>query len=180
MIKVNLVLDQSILNVNAMQSSSLLNCIPFLSHPTIPHCARTPLGYVFERLSPLERIKPLVCVPDEWQIHLGRQIISLGGRLCAQCRRRIRLRNLVDGEILRIDVGLELGLKWSSDAAQSIPLHTAEESVLLDLVSATDAAKAILRFADEADQESVPSVLCGDTRTSCVVLTVEQNPQCPA
>lgn len=46
------------------------------------------------------------------------------------------LVDFVYGEVLRVDIRLQLRLEWSTDPAQAVPLHAAEERVLLDFVSA--------------------------------------------
>jgi hypothetical protein len=59
------------------------------------------------------------------------------------------LVNLIDGEVLRINVGLQARLKWSTDAAQAIPDDASEEGVLLDLKSTSKAAQTVISIADE-------------------------------
>ena len=52
----------------------------------------------------------------------------------------VGLRDLVDREVLCVDSRLQLGLEWSADAAQLIPDHTAEEWMLLNFGTTTNAA----------------------------------------
>jgi hypothetical protein len=66
-----------------------------------------------------------------------------------QCCTHIRLWNLIDREVLRVNVALELGLKRSTDTTKTIPLDTAEEGVLADLCSSPKATEAVVCVADE-------------------------------
>lgn len=95
-----------------------------------------------------KRIKPLIRVPNERQTHLRAHIIALGLRLRTQLRRHIRLGYLIDREVLRVNVGSELGLEGGADPAQGVPDHAAEERVLFDFVAAAQAAEAVVRVAD--------------------------------
>ena len=60
------------------------------------------------------------------------------------------LVNLIDGEVLCINVGLELGLERCADASQAIPRDAAEKWVLPDLAGTTDAAETMVSIANEA------------------------------
>jgi hypothetical protein len=62
------------------------------------------------------------------------------------------LVNLVDREVLRVDVGLQLGLERCTDASQTIPRNAAEEWVLLDLAGTADAAKAVVGVTNQAKE----------------------------
>lgn len=62
-----------------------------------------------------EGVKPFVGISDEWQAHLCRDIIASLRRLGAEGSTIIVLVDLVNGEILRIDVGLELRFEGSAD-----------------------------------------------------------------
>lgn len=66
----------------------------------------------------------------------------------------ISLVDFFDGKVLSVNVGLELRLKRSTDAPQTIPLHAAEEGVLFDLVGSANAAKSIVSIADETGYQS--------------------------
>lgn len=57
--------------------------------------------------------------------------------------RCILLVNLINREILRINVTLQLRFKRRADTAETVPGDTSEEGVLFDLVGAADAAKAV-------------------------------------
>lgn len=110
--------------------------------PTEFHPSRIPTHNPSHSLSP-ESIKPLIRIPNKRQTHLRTNILPLRRRLRPQSRTHIRLRNLVDGEILRVDIRRQLGFKGCANAAQAVPLHAAEEGMLFDLVAAADAAEAI-------------------------------------
>jgi hypothetical protein len=100
-------------------------------------------------LRPPERIKPFVRVPNERQtsrILIASLLRSLRPVRCT----RIVLVNLIDGEVLRIDVRLQLGLKRRADTAEAVPGYAAEEGVLFDLVGTADATEAVFSVADEA------------------------------
>jgi len=74
-----------------------------------------------------EGIEALERVANERQAEVG--IVSLAGSLCcsAHLRRRVDLRNLVDGEVLRVDGAGKLGLERSTDLTKTIPVDSAEE-----------------------------------------------------
>jgi hypothetical protein len=59
------------------------------------------------------------------------------------------LRDLVNGKVLGVDVGLQLGFKGCADSAEAVPLYATEERVLLDLVTTANAAEAVLGITDE-------------------------------
>jgi hypothetical protein len=63
------------------------------------------------------------------------------------------LIDLIDGEVLCINVGLELGLKRCADASQTIPRDTAEKRMLPDLAGTTDAAETVVSIANEARKD---------------------------
>ena len=71
--------------------------------------------------------------------------------------RGIVLVNLVNGKVLRVDVGLQLGLKGCSNAAQAIPRHPAEEGVLFDFAGPTDTTEAVLGVTNESERISLES-----------------------
>lgn len=103
-------------------------------------------------LRPTERIKPLISIPNKRQTERG--LVARGGeirlRLRPQLRRVVDLRDLVDGEVLRVDVGLQFGLEGGADFAQPVPLHAVEEGVGFEFRGAVHAADAVLVVADEA------------------------------
>lgn len=97
-----------------------------------------------------ESIETLVRVADEGQAQ-GRLLLAhLSFRLRAQGGRVVDLRDLVDREVLSVDIALEFGLKWSTDAAKLIPVDAVEEWVILELGGARDTTQTVLRVADEA------------------------------
>ena len=62
------------------------------------------------------------------------------------------LIDLVYGEVLGVDVRLQLRLKWCADAAQTIPLHSTEERMLFDFVGTvgtTDTTETMLSIANQ-------------------------------
>jgi hypothetical protein len=82
-------------------------------------------------------VEPLVRIPNEGQAHFCAHVVSLGRRLRPQHGAGIRLRDLVNGEVLRVDVGLQARLEGCTDAPETVPLHAAEEGVLFDFVATT-------------------------------------------
>lgn len=70
------------------------------------------------------------------------------------------LVDLVDGEVLRVDVGLQLRLERCPDLAESIPLHAPEEGVLLDLVRSTNTAETVFGIADETISSWISMLNC--------------------
>lgn len=115
-------------------------CQPQKRHHTIPTlpatCSR-----------PTESVEALVGIPDEGQRQRALLTLSrpmhIGFRLRAQLSRVIDLRDLVDGEVLRVDIALQLRLERRSDFAEAVPLHALEERVLLELCSAMHTSDAI-------------------------------------
>jgi hypothetical protein len=100
-----------------------------------------------------EGVEALVGVANERQAHfralLARRVLH--GCLGAQRCRIVRLWNLINGKVLRVNVGLQLRLKWGADLAQAVPIDAAEKGMALDLSSAKRlAAKSVLGVADEA------------------------------
>ena len=91
-----------------------------------------------------ESIETLVRVPNKRQTHLRAHVVALSGRLRAKHCTRVRLWDFVNREVLRVDVGLEFRFERSADATEAVPLHAAEEGVLFNLVTAADAAEAVL------------------------------------
>lgn len=83
-----------------------------------------------------ESFETLVRVADERQAHLSGVLVAGLRSLCAQSITVVVLVDLVYGEVLRVNVRLQLRLKRSADPAQAIPLYAAEEGMLLDLVCA--------------------------------------------
>jgi hypothetical protein len=94
-------------------------------------------------------IKPLVRVTNERQ---ARSILVIAG-LCGLSSVRsavVVLVNLVNGEVLRVDVRLQLRFKWRSDPSQGMPINATEEGMLLDLAGATDAAETMFGVTNQA------------------------------
>jgi hypothetical protein len=108
-----------------------------------------PVPHLPFHLRPPECIKPLVRVPNERQTSCI-LIASLLRSLRPVRRTRIILVDLIDGEVLRIDVRLQLRFKRCANAAEAVPGYAAEEGVLFDFVGAADAAEAVFGVADEA------------------------------
>ena len=100
-------------------------------------------------LSTPESIEPLISVTDKRQTHTG--FLSTHGLvLRSQSRAVVRLWNLVNGEILRISGGLQLGLERRADATKLVPHHTTEEGVFLDFGRTAETTETIFWVADEA------------------------------
>jgi hypothetical protein len=91
-----------------------------------------------------ESVETLVRVPDKRQAHFRTDVVALRGSLRPKHGTRVRLWDLVYGEVLRIDIGLELGFKGRTNATEAVPLYATEEGVLFDLVTASNAAEAVL------------------------------------
>jgi hypothetical protein len=70
--------------------------------------------------------------------------------LCSVGSAVVVLVNLVDGEVLGVNVGLELGLERCADASQTIPRDTAEKWMLPDLAGTTDVAETMVGIANQA------------------------------
>lgn len=88
--------------------------------------------------------------PINGQAHLGVDVVGLAGHLRTVLRRRVYLRDVVDGEVLRVDVGRHPGLERRANEQEVLPLHAPEEGVLLDLVGAAFAAEAVVYVTDKA------------------------------
>ena len=104
--------------------------------------------------SSTESVEALVCVADERQregaLLALAGAVQVGFRLSAQLCRVVHLRDLVDREVLRVDIALQLGLEGRADLAKAIPLHALEEGVRLQLYGALGFAEAVRRVADES------------------------------
>jgi hypothetical protein len=99
-------------------------------------------------------LKALKSVADKWQTHVRLLVtkltISRGGRSsCSQVGSIIRLVNLVNREVGRVNVRGEFGLEGCPDAAKSVEFNSTEELVVLDLIRTTT-AKADLCIANKA------------------------------
>jgi len=101
------------------------------------------------RLRASEGIETLVSVANERQACCVFVVASLCG-LGSISSTRIVLIDLINGKVLRINVGLQLRLEWRSYAAQAMPINSAEEGMLLDFVGTTNAAEAVFGIADQA------------------------------
>ena len=95
------------------------------------------------RLRPPKRIEPLIRIPNKRQTRRILILISRLRSLRPMRSRCILLVNLINREILRINVTLQLRFKRRADTAETVPGDTSEEGVLFDLVGAADAAKAV-------------------------------------
>lgn len=129
-------------------------------------------------LCPTKRIEALVRVPRKRIIHLSGALVALCSRLGSIARpdrrRVVLLRDLVDGEVLRVDGRGQLGLEGRADRAQRVPVDAAEEGVLLDLGGAAQVAEAVMGVADE----TVTILSVYDTeREEAAGLTVAQSPR---
>lgn len=125
-----------------------------------------------------EGIEALEGVTNEGQAEVG--VVGLASSFCCSTHLggRVDLRNLIDGEVLRINGAGKLGLEWSTNLAKTIPVDAAEEGMLLELSSATHVAQTVLRVADQAielladDQTNhitctYPLMKCSDSALSC-------------
>jgi hypothetical protein len=127
------------------------------------------------RLSTPESIETLVCVSDEGEA--GRVLVLSGLRgLCPVRSAVVVLVDLVNREVLRIDVGLQLGLERRTDAAKAIPGYATEERMLLDLTGTTNASKTVIGIADQTVASSV-SNQSTDIMTMQGILTASRNPR---
>lgn len=115
-------------------------------------------------------IETLVRVPNEWQA--GRIFILTRLRglrpVCSAC---VVLINLVNGEVLRVNVGLQLGLKRRTDAAKTIPRDTTEEGMLPDFACATNATNTMLGITDQARRIFISFETCERTTSNTHRLT---------
>jgi hypothetical protein len=127
------------------------------------------------RLSTAESIETLIRVSDEWQA--GGVLIFPGLRgLCAVRSAVVVLVDLVNREVLRIDVGLQLGLEGRTDATQAVPRYATEEGVLLDLAGTTNASKTMIGIADQT-MASFVSNQSTSIMTMQGLLTASRNPR---
>ena len=85
-------------------------------------------------LLPSQSLETFVRVADEGQAHLSGVLVTSLCSLCAQSITVIVLVDFVYGEVLRVNVRLQLRLKRSTDAAKAVPLHATEEGMLLNFV----------------------------------------------
>ena len=86
-----------------------------------------------------ESIESLVCVADERKAG-SIFVLSRLRSLCPVSGAVVVLVNFVNGEVLRINVRLQLRLERCTDASETIPRDTTEERMLLDLAGTADAA----------------------------------------
>lgn len=98
-----------------------------------------------------ESIETLVCVANEGKAGGVLVLPRLGG-LCSVGSAVVVLVNLINREVLRINVRLQLGLERCTDASQAIPGDTAEEGMLLDLARSANAAKTVVSIANQAKE----------------------------
>lgn len=104
-------------------------------------------------LRPAERVKALIRVPNKGQTGCILVFVCLCG-LRPVSSRSIILVNLVNGEVLSIDVGLQFGFEGRADTAETVPGDAAEEGVLFDFVGAADATEAVFGVTDEPGRVS--------------------------
>ena len=97
-----------------------------------------------------ECIEALERVTDERQAEVG--VIGLARSLGrgAHLRGCVDLRDLVDGEVLRVDSAGELGLEGSADLAKTFPVDSTKEWVLLQLLRSAHVTKTVLWVTDQA------------------------------
>lgn len=99
-------------------------------------------------------IKPLESIIKPRIVQLGLTRVSTSRRFCsvASADRSgvVVLWDLVDGEVLRVDGGAELGLEGGADAAKGCPVDAAEETVLFDFCGAADGAETVVCIVDES------------------------------
>ena len=97
-----------------------------------------------------EGIEALEGVANERQAEVG--VVGLTSSLSrgAHLRGCVDLRNLINGEVLRVDGAGKLRLERRTDLAKAIPVDAAEEWVLLEFCGATHVTETVLRIADEA------------------------------
>lgn len=94
-------------------------------------------------------VESLVRVADEGQAR-GVFIVARLGSLGPVRSASVVLVDLVDREVSRINVRVQLGLEWRADPSQRIPVNATEERMLLDLASPTNTAEAVFGIADQA------------------------------
>jgi hypothetical protein len=127
------------------------------------------------RLSTPESIETLVCVSDEGKA--GGVLVLSGLRgLCPVRSAVVVLVDLVNREVLRVDVRLQLGLERRTDAAKAIPGYATEERMLLDLTGTTNASKTVIGIADQTMASSV-SNQSNSIMTMQGILTASRNPR---
>ena len=98
------------------------------------------------------RAETPVRVPDERDHHLRRVVLAQLLRLRLPGGARVRLVDVVDGEVLGVDVGAQARLEGRAHVADALPLHAGEVGVGLDLGGAGAAAgvpEALLGVAEE-------------------------------
>jgi hypothetical protein len=81
-------------------------------------------------LAASESVETLVGVANEWQTEC-RVVAAQSVSLRAELSRVVDLGDFVDGKVLRIDIALKLGLKWSTDLTETVPVDAVEEGVIL-------------------------------------------------
>lgn len=98
-------------------------------------------------------VETLVCVADEGKAG-GILVVSRLRSLCPVSSAVVVLVDLINGEVLSVNVGLQLRLEWCTNASQTIPRDAAEERMLLDLAGSPNAAETVVGVADQAKKEA--------------------------
>jgi hypothetical protein len=88
-----------------------------------------------------ERTETLKSVTDKGNIHVDSSFVASLVSLSTKRGASVILVDLVRGEVLRVNVGIELRLERCTNAAKLVPLYTLEEVMLPDLAGATDPTK---------------------------------------
>ena len=116
---------------------------------TTYHCAVYRHNQSTSTLCTSESIETLVCVANEGKAS-GVLVLSRLRSLCPVSSAVVVLVNLINREVLRVNVRLQLGLERCPDASQAIPRDAAEEGMLLDLARSANAAETVVSIADQA------------------------------
>ena len=106
----------------------------------------TVIGTGTGRSLPSPLLEPLVCVSDEGEHHLRSMRLLKILSLLLPDRRVIRLVDILDREVFRVDWRVNLWLEWSLHVADSLPVDSGEVCVLLNFrctMRASDMSKAV-------------------------------------
>jgi hypothetical protein len=118
-------------------------------------------------------IETLECVSDERQAHLGR-LLGLS-TLCHVPSLEeggiVGLVDLVGREICGVNVGRQAGLEWRTDSSKAVKLDAMEETVCLELLSATT-TQTVLSVANQAKKKL--SVIRKPKHRFCVYILADQ------
>lgn len=116
---------------------------------TICNCAVYRRNQSTSTLCTSESIETLVRVADEWEAG-GVLVLSRLGGLCPVGSAVVILVDLINGEVLCVDIGLQLRLEWCADASQAIPRDATEEGMLLDLARSANTTESMISVADQS------------------------------